>query len=159
MKLKVCATIFLCLACWTASSGQQPGQRIEDLGWLKGCWASNIGGREVEEYWTKPAGKTMLSLSRTVAQGKTIAFEYVRLVQEEDGNIYYVAKPSGQTEARFKLLRSAANEAVFENPEHDFPQRIIYRLEKDDSLFARIEGVSRGKERGINFPMKRIECD
>ena len=48
---------------------------------------------------------------------------------------------------------------VFENPQHDFPQRIIYRLEKDGSLLARIEGVNQGREKGINFPMKRAKCD
>lgn len=159
MRLKICATVFLCFVCWTASIARQSGDRIETLGWLRGCWAGDIKGREVEEHWMKPAGKTMLSLSRTIAQGKTLAFEFVRVVEEEDGNIYYVAKPSNQMEARFKLVRSASNEAVFENPEHDFPQRIIYRLEKDGSLFARIEGVSHGKQRGVDYPMKRIKCD
>lgn len=59
----------------------------------------------------------------------------------------------------FKLVRNGPREAVFENPEHDFPQRIIYRLESDGALFARIEGVVSGKEKGRNFPMKRGACE
>lgn len=61
--------------------------------------------------------------------------------------------------ASFKLVKHGEGEALFENPEHDFPQRIIYRLEKDGSLFARIEGTINGKERGVDFPMKRARCD
>ena len=49
-------------------------------------------------------------------------------------------------------------EARFENLEHDFPQRIIYRRD-GDSLTGRIEGVSMGKERAVDFPLKRVPCD
>jgi len=36
------------------------------------------------------------------------------------------------------------NSVVFENPEHDFPQRILYRLD-GGMLHARIEGVVDGE--------------
>jgi hypothetical protein len=66
--------------------------------------------------------------------------------------------PSGQT--MLGMSRTVANgKAVFENPQHDFPQRIIYRLEKDGSLAAAIEGMSKGKLKRIDFPMKRAKCD
>lgn len=159
MKLLIASLSLVCILLGSVSAVHRQSQNIEALGWLKGCWAGGSGAREVEEQWTKPAGKSMLGLSRTVAEGRTVAYEFIRIVEEEDGTIYYVAKPSNQREARFKLAHLTASEAVFENPEHDFPQRVIYRLEKDGSLFARIEGVSRGKQRGVNFPMKRAKCD
>ena len=46
------------------------------------------------------------------------------------------------------------DEVVFENPTHDFPQRIIYRKGADRSVTARIEGVIDGKARGVDFPFK-----
>jgi hypothetical protein len=70
-----------------------------------------------------------------------------------------VAKPSGQAEASFKLVKYENQEAVFENPQHDFPQRIIYKLEKDGSLAAAIEGMSKGQLKRIGFPMRRAKCD
>jgi hypothetical protein len=57
------------------------------------------------------------------------------------------------------LIKLQSREAVFENPEHDFPRRIIYRLEPDGSLFARIEGMPKGKLRGLDYPMKRGRCE
>ena len=48
--------------------------------------------------------------------------------------------------------------AVFENPEHDFPQRIIYRRSAADSLHARIEGPRNGQVRGVDFRYGRVSC-
>ena len=45
----------------------------------------------------------------------------------------------------FKLVRTRGQEAVFENSEHAFPQRIIYRRNQDGSLTARIEGDRGGR--------------
>ena len=105
----------------------------------------------------KAAGNMMLGMSHTVVNGKTREYEFIRIVQEENGDVFFVANPSGQNEARFKLINAGDREARFENPEHDFPQRIIYRRD-GDSLVGRIEGMSKGKERAVDFPLKRIAC-
>ena len=101
----------------------------------------------------------MLGLGRTVAEGKTVEFEFMQIRQEANGSIFFIAKPSGQPEATFRLIRGSDREVIFENPQHDFPQRVIYRLQSDGSLLGRIEGVSRGKETAVDFPMSRERCD
>jgi hypothetical protein len=93
-----------------------------------------------------------------VADGETIAYEFLRIQEQKDGAIYYVANPSGQQPDSFKLVQSERKVWIFESPEHDFPQKVIYRL-NGDSLIARIEGTSNGKMRGIDFPMKKTKCD
>jgi hypothetical protein len=42
-------------------------------------------------------------------------------------------------------------QAVFENINHDYPQRIIYKKMLDDSLFARIEGTVDGVDNFEEF--------
>ena len=101
----------------------------------------------------------MLGISRTVADGKTVEFEFMQIRQEASGEIRFIAKPSGQPETTFKLIKGSAREVIFENPQHDFPQRVIYRLQSDGSLVGRIEGVSKGKEKAVDFPMSRERCD
>jgi hypothetical protein len=132
---------------------------IPDLQWLAGCWSQD--GREAGsvEQWMAPAGGTMLGMSRIVNRGKTVAFEYLRIVEEEDGTISLIASPSGQETARFELVRMSANDAVFENPEHDFPQRIIYRLIADGKLLGRIEGFVDGAAQAADFPMTKADCE
>ncbi len=131
---------------------------IEDLAWLSGCWLGDTPKRQITEHWMKPAGNTMLGLSHTVAQGKTREFEFMRIVREESGEIFFVAQPSGQKPTRFKLTVVTEREARFENPQHDFPRRIIYRRD-GDSLVGRIEGKSKGEEKAIEFPLTRVACD
>jgi hypothetical protein len=36
---------------------------------------------------------------------------------------------------------------VFENPAHDFPQRVIYHLKDDGTMVASIEGLQDGQLR------------
>ncbi|HWM26165.1 MAG TPA: DUF6265 family protein [Chthoniobacterales bacterium] len=132
---------------------------INDLAWLKGCWTSERNGRAISEHWMKPAGGTMFGISRTVADGKTVEFEFMQIREEAGGGIFFIAKPSGQPEATFKMIKGGAREVIFEDPRHDFPQRVIYRLQDDGSLLGRIEGVSKGKEKAVDFPMSRERCD
>ncbi len=157
MALKI---ILLCLLLSPElSHAQESPFTINDLAWLKGCWTSDRNGRAIMEHWLKPAGRTMLGISRTVAEGKTVEFEFMQIREEASGEILFIAKPSGQPEATFKLIKGSAREVIFENPQHDFPQRVIYRLQSDGSLLGRIEGVSKGKEKSVDFPMSQARCD
>jgi len=140
-------------------AAQETPSEIDKLSWLKGCWGSDRDGRQITEHWLAPSGKTMLGISRTVAGGKTEEFEFMQIREDEEGKLSFIAKPSGQAETTFRLLRVAEREAVFENSAHDFPQRVIYRLKGDGSLLGRIEGMSKGKEKAVEFPMQRIRCD
>lgn len=101
----------------------------------------------------------MLGVGRTVKNGKTVEFEFMHIRNNTDGKLVYIALPSGQRETTFTLSALADGAVTFENPQHDFPQRVIYRRLPGDRLAARIEGARGGKERGIDFPMKRISCD
>jgi hypothetical protein len=127
---------------------------LEKLGWLQGCWAAEGAERGTGEQWMAPAGGTMLGMSRTVRKGRTVEFEFMRIVQDADGRLTFIAQPSGQPTASFPLARHDGDRFVFENPAHDFPQRVIYSRAGETGLHARIEG--RGK--GIDFPMTRMAC-
>lgn len=127
---------------------------LADLSWMSGDWQTAPGGRrQIEEHWTAAAGGSMMGVSRTVAGDKTVEFEYLRIEQREDG-IYYVAHPKARCPGTdFKLTRASATEAVFENPQHDFPKRIIYR-KTDDGLTASIDAGEGSK--GMSFVFKRM---
>lgn len=119
---------------------QTPATSMNDVAWIGGDWQTAPGSKQIEERWTKVAGGTMMGVSRTVAGDKTVEFEFLRIEQRADG-IYYVAQPKGRCPGTdFKLTKASATEAVFENPQHDFPKRIIYRKTADDSLTASIDG-------------------
>jgi hypothetical protein len=122
---------------------------VDQFAWLTGCWTMTRGESVVEEEWLKPLGGTLMGISRTVKGGRTVEHEFVQ-IRDVDGKLAYVAKPSGQAEATFPLKTFSDNELVFENPAHDFPQRIMYRRTKD-GVTARVEGTRNGQTRGLDF--------
>ena len=130
---------------------------IERLAWLAGCWEQKKGDRVVQEQWMSPMGTTMLGMSRTVAKGRTVGYEQMR-IEERDGKLVFTSKPSGQAESSFTHIELGDSVVVFSDPQHDFPQRIIYRRLEDGSLMARIEGEEAGKVHGVDFPMTRGSC-
>ena len=148
----------------TAVSGLGRSRAAQESGvarlqWISGCWVSDDGKERTEEFWLKPAGQSMIGVSRTVAGGKTVFIEYAQIGEVKGEIAYTVALGMGARPVSFKLIKSSDGEAVFENAEHDFPQRIIYRRESKDSLFARIEGKQNGVSKGIDFRYKRASCD
>lgn len=156
------ATVPLALFLLAASAAAEPVDGpvpIERLAWLSGCWQSVGGEPGSGEQWTRPAGDTLLGTSRTVRGGRTVAWEFVRIERLADGRLAYVALPSNQREATFPLREAGERSVVFENPEHDFPQRVLYALGDDGLLHARIEGEVRGQARAVDFPLRRVDCE
>lgn len=129
---------------------------VAELAWLAGTWSFERNGRVVTERWTAPAGGMMLGTSQTVAGGRTLDYEFVVLRTDKEGRVVYVAKPSRQPEATFTLVKLTEREVVFENPAHDFPQRISYALKADGTLLAAIEGTKDGKTRRVEFPYRAV---
>ena len=128
----------------------QPAE-APDLDWLAGYWLSCDDGREVSETWSDRRGNSMIGGSATVGRSGNSSFELTRIdFSRGPGQVYFIAQPSGQPSAEFRLVRSSPSEAVFENPEHDFPQRVIYRRQ-GDGLTGRVEGTSEGREQSMEW--------
>ena len=144
------------LAAAAASAPERPAPTVSDLAWLAGSWSGTEGKVKTEEHWTPPAAGTMLAVGRTISGDKTVFIEYLRIETREDG-LYYVAMPGAKTPTDFKLKRLAEGEVEFENPQHDYPQRILYRRNPDGSLTARIEGDAAGKKGPQELRYQRVK--
>ena len=131
---------------------------LADLGWLTGCWEGRQGQAVIEEVWSKPGGGSMLGFGRTVKDGRTTAYEFMQ-VREENGSLTYMPQPQGGARVSFPLKDSFGEKMTFENKAHDFPQRVIYERKGPGMLLAAIEGIYKGKEEREEFEMKRVRCD
>jgi hypothetical protein len=131
---------------------------IDDLAWLAGAWVGKkSSGSSIEERWSPPLGGAMLAISRSVnASGMMFAFEYLRVV-ERDGGLVYIAQPGGKTPTEFVLTELGTNRAVFENPRHDYPKRIVYELSADGNLMATIGQTKGGTPQRFEFKRETNE--
>lgn len=130
---------------------------VDALRWLSGCWEARSGNATVEEYWSHPRGGSLIGVSRTLRGDSTLTHELM-LVRTGNGRLTFEALPKGQSWTLFVMVSLSDSSVTFENPAHDFPQRIRYRRPVADSLLAHIEGTVNGRERVIAFPYARILC-
>ena len=90
------------------------------------------------------------------------SYEFLRIERRADG-VYYVAAPSGQKEDAFKLVSITTDDKdtifTFSNPQHDFPQTIIYRRGIEGWLYAHVEGKLNGEPKQVIYPMRRTGCE
>ena len=126
MKLVLAA-----MAAFLLAGAQAAPVSVADLAWMSGSWETAEGERWTEEVWVAPRGGVMMGLSRS-GRGETVReFEYIRLQAGADGVPVYWASPGGGSPVAFRLVASDSASATFENPAHDFPQRIHYRRDGD----------------------------
>lgn len=150
------ALIVLLLATPSLSAKNEAARGpLDALGWMSGSWSGRQGDVTSEEHWTSPSANLMVSMHRDVKAGRAVSFEFLRIVARGD-TITYVAMPRGRNETSFPLKELGAKRVVFENPEHDFPQRVLYWRE-GEQLVARIEGTIKGKERGEEWRFSRVK--
>lgn len=98
-----------------------------------GCYAHPVprgGPISTEEYWLATGDGRMVGVGR-VRQYRTRALEHMRIAPDDVGRLTFYGSPGGAAPVAFPRVRSGDREIVFENPSHDFPQRISYRLDGD----------------------------
>jgi len=139
-----------------ATSAQQP-TGIARVAWMQGCWETSAPQRTIDEHWMSPRGGSMLGMSRTIRDGRLVEHELM-ILSERGDQLAYEAHPSGQNSATFLSSRIEPSLVVFENPAHDFPQRIGYERKTADSLTAWVEGRQNGRTRRIEFAYQRAPC-
>jgi Domain of unknown function (DUF6265) len=141
----------------TSSAPSPPRADVMPLAWMAGCWAHRTGTRTVEEQWMAPSGGSLIGMGRTVDGGVLRGWEALRIVTQND-KVVYIAQPNGGTPTSFAEVTMNDSVAVFENPTHDFPQRIAYRRVHADSIVATVSAQRDGRARGMQIPMGRVRC-
>jgi Domain of unknown function (DUF6265) len=136
-------TTLLCLAA-AGALGQAPPSEVDRLSWFEGHWLGVSAGVSMEEQWTSVRGGALLGLHRDVKGERMVSFEFLRIQATAEGTFYY-GSPRSKPPVPFKLKELGERRAVFENLQHDFPQRILYWLDAAGAMHARIEGPQGGK--------------
>ncbi len=150
-------TLVFVAVCSANGFAQEPAEvpTIDSLAWLAGHWSGrDRTGRVTGEFWMKPDGGLMLGINRSVLGKSKASFEKLRIVQSRK-KIIYVASPGGSGDTEFVLKESGEQGVTFENPENDFPQRIIYSRQ-GDTMKARIEGTVGGELQSMDWTWQLV---
>jgi Domain of unknown function (DUF6265) len=130
---------------------------LDALAWMAGGWVMTQNGTCTEERWTRPAGDGLVGVSRTVANGRTRSFEFMRIEARSDG-VFFVAQPGGRPPVDFKLTSISGSEIVFVNSGNgDHLKRIAYRRAGPAELTARIEGEDGSKPFAVDYAYRKSD--
>jgi len=126
--------------------------------WLVGSWGHTSPEGALSEKWEKVNDSVMHGESYFVVGGKDTVFAETVALTSEKGKLAYTVTVPGQNNekpVRFDLTSSTESQLVFENPQHDYPNKIVYNKITNDSLVAEISGMQKGKPAREQFAMKR----
>ncbi len=143
MRHRVFAIAFVALLA-PAVYAASPSPDVNRLQWLEGRWSGEKDGVTLTEQWTPPVGGALLGVHSDVKGGRLVSWEFLRIDSTAEGTFYF-ASPRSAPPTAFKLVELDDKRVVFENKQHDFPQRILYWLDAKGALHARIEGPHGGQ--------------
>src|SRR3989344_2170088 len=126
---------------------------------LTGKWASdeNDGIRFFEE-WKVADKNIMAGKGFLLEDGIDTTFSENLTIELKDDKIYYVAQVKGENDnkpIKFLLVESEPNYLIFENPLHDFPQRIKYFFINEKELKVVVEGEHEGKNESNEMTLNK----
>ncbi|MGL5891985.1 MAG: DUF6265 family protein [Bacteroidia bacterium] len=144
--------LLLVSGCGTYSS-------LDDFSWMLGNWShtDEKNGVDFHESWSRSGANTFSGTGVAVDFNGDTLFKETLKLELIDGVPYYVATvPKNPGPVLFRLVESSKQLAIFENKDHDFPQRIRYELDPANKLQVRLDGVEAGKPKIERLKFERI---
>lgn len=129
-------TLFFLISCAPKESIS-----LNQLAWMLGSREMVTSNELILETWEKENDTLFIGKSYNLTQYDTTLTETIQLIQKEN-IIYYIPLVFNQNEGEpvlFELISQNPEQLIFENLEHDFPNRICY-FKDDKNINAWIEG-------------------
>lgn len=153
-------TLLLCSAtCVTVCAQTFSEKDFKILHGLAGLWKMETKRGVLYEEWQLQNDHQLSGRSYKLNNTDTIVLERVKLFLKGNTIVFspLVSNQNDGQEVPFTLVSNADKRYIFENKEHDFPQRVIYQLGSNNMLKARIEGTKNGKQMGSDFNYNRVK--
>jgi hypothetical protein len=162
MNINFRSPLCLVLAMTTVSGFCQTQPRqikksFLDLHSLVGTWSMSTKKAVFYETWQKINDSTLMGRSYQVNGKDTVTTEQVQLIMRGD-SIRYIptVNENNNNPVLFTLVKLEKGSYTFENKEHDFPQRIIYNLPRNNLMHAWVEGNISGQFKRSDFNYKKV---
>lgn len=119
------------------SACSNPGQD-DPFAILSGHWIKRGNTAVIAEHWEQASDRAWIGAVYRIEEGDSLLVESLEIRAAGDSGFVYWAAVEGQNEGKsvpFDLKTYLPDSLfVFENANHDFPQKISYRLLTPDSL-------------------------
>jgi hypothetical protein len=155
------ALLLLLLAIVSCKKNTEATEKdqIKTANWLLGKWNTKTVDGNLSESWKQINDSTFQAESLYIKDKDTLHFESI-ILQQKGEELFYNTTVKGQNENKavtFRLTNKTETQLVFENPKHDYPQKITYTLINKDSLVASISGVQLDKPSSEKYGMRKTD--
>lgn len=154
-KITLLVLLLAVVSCQKKESVEKDKIKIAD--WLIGNWENTTQDGVLSENWIKLNDSTFSAASYFIKGKDTIHLENIVLAQKGE-TLTYLATVRGQNDDKpvaFPSTSETASKLVFENPQHDYPQKITYTKGANNTLTAEISGKLQGKVSSEKFVMTK----
>lgn len=154
-KITVIALIVIFVSCQKKETVEK--DKIKKADWLIGNWENTSPDGLLTENWEKVNDSTFSATSYFIKAKDTIHFESIVLAQKGEA-LTYIATVKGQNDGKsvsFPSTLETDKQMVFENPKHDYPQKITYTKGTNNTMTAEISGKLNGKQTTERFIMMK----
>jgi hypothetical protein len=153
MKSSILVTLFV---AFVATANAQSKKIALPL-FMLGKWEMSIAKGKITESWEKTKDGMAGKSYRHKLNGDSSLTESVDIkIIDNTWNYCVTAHEKGnEGKTNFKLVSFSDGTYIFENKQHDFPQRVIYQDKGKDALLAWIEGEIQGKTKKSEYPYHR----
>ena len=128
------------------ASCSQNTNNLSELKWLKGSWES-VEGKNYYEVWLFDNNQ-LKGISYSFKEHQPVPSEYLTITLSKQEKLTYIAQVINQNNGEpivFTLQHETSNKWVFENKQHDFPQRITYFKQAGNFMRVIIDGTINNK--------------
>ncbi|MBD3403183.1 hypothetical protein GF420_09835 [candidate division GN15 bacterium] len=152
-------TLFVISPMAQQATGFSGPRGVTGLHWLEGTWRGTLGDNIFEARYSSPEGGQVLGMSKEFLPNRPAYIEFERFHAIE-GEVVVTPYPAGRQSVNFALTSHdpETRRAVFENPEHDFPTKLVYHRIESDSLVIEVSGPdSTGAIMAFSANLKKID--
>lgn len=150
------ASILMFISCQNKS--EKKFDKLEKMNWLLGNWENEMPEGVLTETWTKENDSTFSGTTYFIINKEDTVHSETIILKQLNDELLYRPTVKGQNNDEpvdFKLSSESENSFSFENPKHDYPQKIVYKKVNETSLVATISGIQQGKQSSESYPMKK----
>ena len=112
-----------------------PAEVLADMDWLAGTWSGDMWGGRFVAYYSTPEGGKIIGHSKLLKDGEEAFFEF-EVFEGREQVVWVQPYPGGRRAVGMQLATHdpKARKAVFENPDKDYPTRIVYHRKSENEL-------------------------
>lgn len=159
LAIFVLMTLMSCNSKSPENTDVKKETRLTKMEWLEGTWEFEVDNGLFGEKWKRVNDSLFSGVGYMLIGEDTSSTETLSLELRGE-KLFYVAIVSDQNDGKpvsFEMVSDEDDTFIFENKEHDYPQKITYHHTAPDELTILVEGIQDGEPSKMELWMMRMK--